>query len=266
MTYHTHQLNFQNHSHVIARQDSITGDSIKTDDEVVFCSICQSVFLKESWEYMKNTHCNQNETLDFVPTQQQMQAKENASLFKVSISNRDFQQSIIILGVVVGMAVLVVPLLFSSADETWKKATILFTTATILFGLLLLVYQEKKNLIKNSVFIKIVGKEIVLHSEVYKDEPILRIEYKSENTSVGRVLRMVKLLRVYSDKEKYNEYFLDLEIQYPYNINFLRNLMQVSEFAPITFYTEDKKEYQFLDEKKEEYEGNIILTKKMPFY
>lgn len=266
MNYKSHKLNSQNHSHIIGRQDSVTGDTIKTNDEVVFCSACQSVFLKESWEYMNATHCNQTETLGFVPTQQQMQAKKNASLFKISISNRAFQQSIILLGVGVIMAALIVPLLFSSADETWEKATICFTTLAILFGLLFLVYTEKRDLTKNSVFIKVVEEKIVLHSKVYKDTPIFKIEYKSENASVGRVLRMVKLLRIYSDEEKYNEYFLDLEIQYPYNINFLRNLMQVSEFAPITFYTEDAKEYQFLEEKKEEYKGNIILTKKMPFH
>ncbi len=64
----SHKLNIENHFHIIGRQDGVTGDTIKANDEIVFCSACQSVFLKDSWEYMKNEHCQQSETLDFVPS------------------------------------------------------------------------------------------------------------------------------------------------------------------------------------------------------
>ncbi len=62
-----HKLNIENHSHIIGRQDGITGDSIKEDDEVVFCAACQSVFLKDSWKYMSGKHCDQFRTLRFMP-------------------------------------------------------------------------------------------------------------------------------------------------------------------------------------------------------
>ena len=68
MNYHIHLLDSQNHSHIIDRQDAVTGDTIKANDEVVFCSACQSVFLKESWEYMNEEHCGHTETLSFIPT------------------------------------------------------------------------------------------------------------------------------------------------------------------------------------------------------
>ncbi|AFM03071.1 hypothetical protein Fleli_0607 [Bernardetia litoralis DSM 6794] len=68
MSYSVHRLNIQNHFHIIGRQDGITGDTIKANDEIVFCASCQSVFLKDSWEYMSKNHCNQSETLDFVPS------------------------------------------------------------------------------------------------------------------------------------------------------------------------------------------------------
>ncbi len=67
MSYSVHTLNIENHSHIIERQDGVTGDTIKANDEVVFCAACQSVFLKESWEYMKNQHCEQSQTLNFIP-------------------------------------------------------------------------------------------------------------------------------------------------------------------------------------------------------
>ncbi len=54
----SHKLNSQHHSHILGRQDEITGDTIKVNDNVVFCAACQSVFLKESREYMNKKHCN----------------------------------------------------------------------------------------------------------------------------------------------------------------------------------------------------------------
>ncbi|WP_375560857.1 hypothetical protein ACE193_24695 [Bernardetia sp. OM2101] len=86
MNYNTHKLNFQNYSHIIGRQDSVTGDTIKANDGVVFCGACQSVFLKESWEYMDKKHCSQTETLAFVPVQaEKIKAKKrNALLFEIA--------------------------------------------------------------------------------------------------------------------------------------------------------------------------------------
>jgi len=49
------------------RKDAITGDLIQANDEVVFCGICKSAFLKDSWEYIGKKHCGQSKTLDSVP-------------------------------------------------------------------------------------------------------------------------------------------------------------------------------------------------------
>lgn len=49
------------------RKDPITGDLIKENDEIVICSSCKSAFLKESWEYLGNRHCEQNNTLEIIP-------------------------------------------------------------------------------------------------------------------------------------------------------------------------------------------------------
>ncbi len=49
------------------RKDGITGDLIQANDEVVFCGICKSAFLKDSWEYMDRKHCGQTKTLKSVP-------------------------------------------------------------------------------------------------------------------------------------------------------------------------------------------------------
>ncbi|WP_291723381.1 hypothetical protein [Bernardetia sp.] len=64
--YHSHILT-SNHSHIIGRTDPITGDRVKENDRVVFCTTCKSCFLKESWEYMKEVHCEQGSTLEDIP-------------------------------------------------------------------------------------------------------------------------------------------------------------------------------------------------------
>ncbi|AFM05525.1 hypothetical protein Fleli_3193 [Bernardetia litoralis DSM 6794] len=64
---HIHKINStsQEHQNFLAqnRKDPITGDTILEGDEVVFCAGCKSVFLKDTWEYLGNQHCEQSETL-----------------------------------------------------------------------------------------------------------------------------------------------------------------------------------------------------------
>ena len=67
MPYHSHKLNSISHSHIIERTDPITGDSVKENDTVVFCAICKSCFLEESWVYMNERHCEQEKTLESIP-------------------------------------------------------------------------------------------------------------------------------------------------------------------------------------------------------
>ncbi len=54
------------------RNDSITGDLIQANDEVVFCGICKSVFLKDSWKFINETHCGQKNTLKEFPIARQL--------------------------------------------------------------------------------------------------------------------------------------------------------------------------------------------------
>ncbi|WP_027001183.1 hypothetical protein [Hugenholtzia roseola] len=70
---HLHHIKNQTHADFLAenRQDPITGDTIKADDQVVFCAACQSVFLWETWQYLNYQHCGQNQTLAHFPTKTQ---------------------------------------------------------------------------------------------------------------------------------------------------------------------------------------------------
>ncbi|WP_291723384.1 hypothetical protein [Bernardetia sp.] len=88
MTYHSHILN-SNHSHIIGRTDPITGDTVKENDRVVFCAACKSCFLKESWEYMNEVHCEQSSTLASIPLLQSTIIAKKKPKFIVEIRNNN---------------------------------------------------------------------------------------------------------------------------------------------------------------------------------
>lgn len=66
---HSHFIDKHKHAHFLAqkRQDSITHEIIQAGDEVVFCSVCKSAFMVDSWEYIGRSHCHQSQTLKKVP-------------------------------------------------------------------------------------------------------------------------------------------------------------------------------------------------------
>lgn len=66
---HIHTLSAKQHAYFLAqeRHDPVTGDSFFVGEEVVFCAVCGSAFHVESWAYMGNKHCNQQDTLVYFP-------------------------------------------------------------------------------------------------------------------------------------------------------------------------------------------------------
>ncbi|WP_338762921.1 hypothetical protein WAF17_18580 [Bernardetia sp. ABR2-2B] len=72
---HTHIIQKPRHQAFLDenRSDPITGDDIKEGDEIVFCAICKSAFLKDTWFYLDKVHCNQNETLGKFPSSEKLE-------------------------------------------------------------------------------------------------------------------------------------------------------------------------------------------------
>lgn len=64
MPTNVHQLDPEKHQSFLAqkRRDPVTGDPIQSGDQIVICAVCQSAFLKESWDYLGQKHCGQQET------------------------------------------------------------------------------------------------------------------------------------------------------------------------------------------------------------
>lgn len=72
---HTHIIQIPRHQAFLNenRSDPITGDSIKEGDEIIFCAICKSAFLHDTWLYLDKTHCNQTETLGKFPLSEKLE-------------------------------------------------------------------------------------------------------------------------------------------------------------------------------------------------
>ncbi len=85
----THKINSNFHLEFLheKRQDPITGDLIVEGDEIVFCQECKSAFLKSSWEYLKETHCNQKRTLANFPVKKTLNLKSKRQYFKAYLHN-----------------------------------------------------------------------------------------------------------------------------------------------------------------------------------
>lgn len=91
----THKINSHSHSDFLneKRQDPITGDLIVEGDEIVFCGECKSAFLKSSWEYLNQTHCNQKRTLAIFPVKKILNLKSKRQYFRAYLhSISDWKQ------------------------------------------------------------------------------------------------------------------------------------------------------------------------------
>ncbi len=91
----SHKINLHSHSDFLdeKRQDPITGDLIVEGDEIVFCQECKSAFLKSSWEYINENHCNQNRTLAIFPVKKTLNLKSKRQYFKTYLhSISDWKQ------------------------------------------------------------------------------------------------------------------------------------------------------------------------------
>ncbi|WP_375560050.1 hypothetical protein ACE193_20380 [Bernardetia sp. OM2101] len=107
----SYQIREEKHQHFLLeeRNDPVTGDSFSEGDEVVFCSVCKSAFLKDSWVYMGNKHCDQRATLPIFPKTKKLTLQKPIELpfVFVDTDNRSaafFVDILILVGICIAMA------------------------------------------------------------------------------------------------------------------------------------------------------------------
>lgn len=71
-------------------RDPVTGETLRTGQEVVFCANCKSAFLKESWEYMGGEHCGQKEVLKHIPSFKELILWKENTVFRNQGSGKVF--------------------------------------------------------------------------------------------------------------------------------------------------------------------------------
>ncbi len=232
MKYHTHKLNSQNHSHIIGRQDSVTGDIITENNEVVFCSACQSVFLIESWEYMNKKHCNQTETLSLVPFQENVikARKKNALLFEIPANIKKYLRSLVLTLSFAFSSFYILCLILDEFHNTkigTKGFQILFIVLSCFeLGFLGLLFIRDKHKRKNNnigiIPLQIFQDRIILFGKSFQWQEVQSIIYKAEYAfNFFSFPKTVTVLRVFVDNHM-KEYHLSVKNEYPNNSIFFR--------------------------------------------
>ncbi|WP_375560706.1 hypothetical protein ACE193_23930 [Bernardetia sp. OM2101] len=268
MNYKSHKLNSQNHSHIIGRQDSVTGDTIKPNDEVVFCSACQSVFLVESWEYMNQKHCNQTETLGFVPTpiptlraKKKARGKNNDDKLIFEIGNSNILYLLFIVPVILSLVGINI--------NHWVASLFILAAIFSYVGLLIIIYTKKlkeNKLIrkalrvhKNTVKVLETGIELQ-NDKFYSYYEIQKIEYvKKKNLDFS-----FKQTDIYLNLYLKNGEVIKQELpskSYENTKSFLFALAWAAQFTEIHYYTRDKKEIGIAKSIQRNYTGRIIASR-----
>lgn len=166
------------------RKDAITGDLIQANDEVVFCGMCKSAFLKDSWEFISKTHCGQKNTLKDFPVAIQL-------LLNVPVINPVF----------------ITPLMSSFSMKEWKehlrafgvedKKTVIYHKSNFIAD-----WQNSKQVLPQ------VQKEIVKKTYREPSQEIAPLSYP--NKLKRRIRGQKKRIKNYIDDHRDNKiWFLD---------------------------------------------------------
>jgi hypothetical protein len=282
MSYSVHKLNIENHFHIIGRQDGVTGDSIKANDDIVFCAACQSVFLKDSWEYMNSTHCEQSETLSFVPLpapnlvarkkskntenenetvifeiRNEFLAALNYFIKAISPVLMQIVSTLILIGIVVLIGV-------SLGNHTDKNEILEITLALIclvlfLFGIYVgyivkdatSQYLEVFDIINHKSKLKILQTGIKIGKKFYSYNYIARINSYRTRENHKLVIEFKDRLKIIKDFPT-----RDYERTKPFYLV----LAWAAQFAEINFYTDDGREQGLLKSIEKNYAGRIWVA------
>ena len=263
-----HKLDRQNHSHVIGRKDAVTGDKITQDDEVVFCSVCQSVFLKDSWEYMNGEHCGQSETLDFIPQPTPSFFAKKREKFSFTLSEKISSEKIQVIITTLLATILVVGFSKFFQNEYVVLQILLALCISILAGFIAKTNYFKDVLENRYSKIKVLENGIELRGEkFYSFHEIRAVEY----VNTFKMLRkekgsLIQEAIVPSDHSLYiflkNDQIVhhrlpkgsEAEIKH-----FLFALAYATQFVELRFYTEDKKELRIIEKIKQKHRKRVSL-------
>ncbi|WP_338813007.1 hypothetical protein V9L05_16870 [Bernardetia sp. Wsw4-3y2] len=258
MSYHSHILNSSNHSHIIGRTDPITGDSVKENDRVVFCTVCKSCFLEDSWVYMNERHCEQYQTLDSIPTlPSKLVAKKRVEQLLSELRDSSSSGIINLLSFI---------FTFFACGLTLHKLMFFQLDIAMLFGGIVgIIIVSITSLFTSSRKFKRITRQdkndvrlFYTHIEVGKDSfswnDIEQIKYQRVISGVTNAEFSSLLIYLKSD-----QFFkTDLPINNTLEVRkFLIGFGQIPRFVEVFFYSDDRYEHRLLLEIQEKSDGKI---------
>lgn len=271
MGYHKHKLNSQTHSHIIGRQDSITGDTVEANDEVVFCKSCESVFLVESWEYMEKKHCKQRRTLSFIPMPTPTLVVKKRVIFKKKIEKLVFEFSdsrVENLLSLLPTLMISASLLLRIQSRYWILYILLLTFGSGFIGIVGLKLLEDKKLRSmlkmDTKSVRVLETGLQLQNSVfYPFEEIKKIDYvkekKSKTDSKFGFTNFKTYLRIYlQDGEIIKQKVISKN--YINNKQFIFAVSWIRKFTEFHLYTEDFKDEEIINQLERIYrDTNLAL-------
>jgi len=279
---HIFPLNPKTHADFLKqeRKDPITGDAFKAGDEVVFCAACRSAFLRESWEFMEGKHCNQEETLESFPKAQKaltLQKLGNKrwypSYFFDDLLRSKKKMIISVLCILLGFPVItylvgvIYLFLIGGADLSFANFGTLYLMYKfwdVVLGLTLLSplflyfpFRISYKFFISRKLLRIYSEEIAF--KPFKSLKVVNIEYLkvklikrvAKNNTLQFTIQLKNKEGLYIEREIHGN---DDEIN-----TILEALTVLSKHTKVTVSIQYQREYDFLLEKKAQYQAPIEI-------
>ncbi len=266
MSYTSHTLN-SNHSHIIGRTDPITGDSVKENDKVVFCTVCKSCFLEDSWVYMNERHCEQNQTLDTIPA---LASRLVSKKIKDELITELKHGGVVFQAVLVTLVVSFLVSLSALQQTVYQVDTEAIGAFSILIsaclGFIVGVitandsFDELMGLTKNNV--RLFTNRIEIGKDSFSWSDIKQVKFQREmevipNGNYPTTSKIPTLFIYFHDETRQiknlpTKDYATIEL-------FLKGLAKISNFTEVYLYSEQSQEYIIIKRIKENTKGNIIV-------
>jgi hypothetical protein len=254
MPYHSHKLN-SNHSHIIGRTDPITGDLVQENDSVVFCAVCKSCFLEDSWGYMSDRHCEQFMTLNAVPVLQSRLIIRRSKEMIAELLHTGADSNIVFLLTVMSFIISILSFGFViSLFVTFFVGVVSSIITSRDF------YKELTGANKNDV--RLFKNRIEIGKDHFSWNDVKQIKYQREShiyydNETAPTLGTPSLL-IYFESGKFLNKGLPTKDHEQTSI-FLHGLEKISHFKEVFFYSEDNTEYRTMLNIKSQSKGNIEI-------
>ena len=269
MSYHAHILNSTSHAHIIARKDPITGDSVQENDKVVFCAACKSCFLEESWMYMNEQHCEQTKTLATVPSMPtRLVANKKTSKLIAQLLSTEINFEFMLICTIFPFLFSLFIISFLNGETYEMEIPFGYTLlvgflCAIVAGMISFIPQSRYITGNHITDVRIFKTHIELGRERYSLSDIKQIKYQRETQVEIVDMReyyssMNPCLLIYFNSGKFITHQLPTN-DYKTIAKFIQDLEKISYFKELFLYSENKYEYDIIQNIQENSNGHIVV-------